>query len=316
MHTYLLSDDDVRRYGRDIVNRWRLLGLDAPKQWFALGISGDKMARALYQLLSPEEQETIDFRRLVFDRAKKSIMIREEEEFPDFSIDPKVFLIDSAIHSGASMRAVATNLNQRGAMVMSYGLVMKKTSEFVPSFFGLVIDEHDRALFQLDELPNNRLKKARPFGHLRLIRPEDADIQVSLNTSVASIQKITFGDLYYEYRAHDSLVYLYEEGNEIRGYIQFSRHNGTLSIDTIVADEKYQKSGIGGALMRWAETYARSNRCSAINLWAIENQREFYEKYCFAVIDPEPAHFGDGEQYFHMSKRVLYNIKPAELAAD
>jgi len=313
VHTYLLSDDDIRRYGLDLIDRWRSLGDDAPRQWFSLGISGDKMARTLYGLLTPAEQEELEFRRLLFDRSARRVIVRDDETFPDFSADAKVFLIDSAIHSGASMRAVAGDLSRRGAWVMSYGLVMKRTSEFVPSFFGLLIDEHDRALFQLDKLPNNRLKKARPFGHLRLIRAEDADIPTTLETNVASIRKISFGDLYYEHHVHGALVYLYEEAGEIRGYIQFSHANGTLSIDTILADDRHRGTGIGGALMRWAETYARSNRCKAMALWAIEDQREFYERYRFEIVDPEPQHFGDGERYYRMSKRVLYNVKPQEL---
>lgn len=315
MHTYLLSDEDIRRYAADLIERWRMLGADAPVQWFTLGLSGDKMGRTLFELLAPAEQDRIDFRRLTFNRPNRQTVVRDEA-YPDFNADPKVFLIDSAIHSGASMRAVAAELNAKGASVMSYGLVLKRTSEFVPSFFGLLIDEHDRALFQLDKLPNNRLKKAKPFGHLRLIQPEDALRPMEIRVAVESIRKITYGDLYYEARAHGSLVYLYEEQNEIRGYIQFSRTNGALSIDTIVADEKHRGAGIGGALMRWAETYARSNRCSSISLWAIADKRSFYEKYRFELADPKPGLFGKGEEYYLMSKRVLYNIKPSQEMAD
>ncbi len=39
--------------------------------------------------------------------------------------------------------------------VCSYALVMKHSSGFIPSFWGVTIGDHDRAYFLLDVLPNN-----------------------------------------------------------------------------------------------------------------------------------------------------------------
>lgn len=316
MQTYLLSDEDIRRYGLDLLSRWRALQANAPIQWLSLGMSGDKMARALYALLTPQEQLRIEFRRLQYNRADKALVILDNEILPDFRKDKRVFLIDSAVHSGGTMRTVTEKLAAAGAAVMSYTLVLKRTSEFVPSLFSLMIDEHDRALFQLDELPNNRLKRVDPFGHLRMIQAEDVHRPMNLNTDVASIQKISYGDLYYDAVAHRGLVYLYEQEGEIRGYIHFTRSNGILEIDTILADENHRGTGIGGAMMRWAETYARSNACASIDLWSIDSQRSFYDKYFFELVDGKPLDLGDGEVYYRMTKRVLYNIKPGKELLD
>jgi GNAT superfamily N-acetyltransferase len=316
LQTYLLSDEDIRRYGRDLLDRWRRLGDDAPTKWFALGLSGDRMAVTLVNMLSAEEQQRIDLLRLTYDRSADKLTALDEETIPDRLSDTKVFLIDSAIHSGATMRAVAANLARRGASLMTYSLVLKRTSEFIPSFFGLLIDEHDRALFQLEKLPNNRLQT--PFGYLRAINADDVKrTPNSLQTGVASIAKITFGDLYYDKIAHDGLVYVYEQGNEIRGYIHFTcQPHGVLAVDTILTDQGHTGKGIGGAMMRWAETFARSRRCTSIELWSIENQREFYRNQYFEFTGDEPVNLGDGETYYRMSKRVLYNVKPAKELLD
>lgn len=274
------------------------------------------MAVTLVNMLESAEQQRIDMLRITYDRSTDKLTALDGETIPDDLSDTKVFLIDSAVHSGATMRAVATNLARRGASLMTYSLVLKRTSEFIPSFFSLLIDEHDRALFQLQKLPNNRLQT--PFGYLRAINADDVKrTPNALRTSVASIAKITFGDLYYDKIAHDGLVYLYEQDNEIRGYVHFTcQPHGILAIDTILTDQAHVGKGIGGAMMRWAETFARSRRCTSIELWSIENQRDFYLNQYFELTDDKPIYLGDGETYYRMTKRVLYNVKPAKELLD
>jgi hypoxanthine-guanine phosphoribosyltransferase len=186
LHTYLLSDDDVDRYASDFVQRLVAMGEGLPRRWFTLGISGDKILDgALLPLLPEDIKEKTDVIRVGFDRTKKRIVSRDRRSPVPRSLEGEsVLIIDGAIHSGSSMRHLADELGRRGAAsIWSYSLVLKRTSEFIPSFFGLLIGEHDRVFFQLDELPNNRLftqkatqpGKSVPIGILRLLREDDVD---------------------------------------------------------------------------------------------------------------------------------------------
>lgn len=64
----------------------------------------------------------------------------------------------------------------RPGRLLAYSLVMKRGSCFLPHYFGVVVDDHDRILFLLDAIPNNRLfaGTSPPIGLFRRIEKEDA----------------------------------------------------------------------------------------------------------------------------------------------
>lgn len=315
MHTYFLSDDDVRRYACDLAARLDALGEAMPTVWFTLGISGDKMGAVLGQALLESRRDSLDTYRLSYNRKDGTCTVRGEA-FPQITART-VLLIDSAIHSGASMEAAVRTLREHGAQnIITYSLIIKRTSSFVPSYFGLVIDEHDRAYFQLEVLPNNRLHKAAPVGTLRKVRNADAHRQDrKLDTGVPSIDGITLGDLYYECHTKGSHAYLYEVDGKLAGVLHFKfTAQNTLFIDLVATDQAYRGQSLGIALMRWAETYARVSKCSAIELWAIEDRVSFYEHQGFTRTTDVPLDLGFGEIYHRMRKPILYNVKPSELA--
>jgi GNAT superfamily N-acetyltransferase len=126
---------------------------------------------------------------------------------------------------------------------------------------------------------------------------------------------MTFADLYYGVKTQDATVFVYELAGRICGFITFVRHNATLFIDTIAIDNKFQSFGIGGLMMRWAETFARSCSCGAIELWSIRNRRSFYEKQGYEAVSDEVMKLGHGEEYLKMTRRILYNVKLIELQA-
>jgi GNAT superfamily N-acetyltransferase len=290
-----------------------------PAHWFPLGISGDKMLDEIKPFLPPDFEDRVLITRVAFDRSQNKIVPRDDPDLPTIK-DASVFIIDGAIHSGNSMRRLADELSARGARsIWSYSLVLRRTSEFIPSFFGLLIDEHDRAFFQLDEIPNNRLftsasiARNGQFGLLRALREEDVHRTPStVDVAVRSIAKTTFGDLYYGVRTQGSRVFVYELGGAIVGFITFVPAHKRLFIDTIAIDRKSQSLGIGGLLMRWAETYARSLSCEAIELWAIEDRRDWYRNAGYEFLPGEIMDIGNGERYAKMRRRLLYNIRPTD----
>lgn len=319
MHTYLLSDEHVRRYAADMAARLRDMGSALPRHWFPLGLSGDKMLDELKPFLPSDFEDQIAVTRVAFDRERETIVARDDPALPQLT-GASVLIIDSAIHSGNSMRRLADALSANGARdIWSYSLILKRTSEFVPSYFGILIDEHDRAFFQLDEIPNNRLFTAKtigkngPFGRLRALREEDVHrTPATLDVDLPSIAKTTFGDLHYGVKTQGSKVFVYEMAGEIVGFITFVPARKRLFIDMIAIDRKCQSLGVGGLLMRWAETYARSLSCEAIELWAIESRQDWYQDRGYEVLSGETMDIGKGEKYVKMRRRLLYNIRPSE----
>lgn len=316
MHTVILSDDGVAAYARDFLARWRDLGINAPCAWFSLGLSGDKLVKVLIDLMQPQELQRLSFHRIGFDRTSKTVSVREDERaasFPECAL-----LIDGPIHSGSSMLNAARWLLSHGVKnIVSYGLVVKKTSEFVPTYFGLMIGEHDRAYFQLPAIPNHRLQRKPPFGILRTISQSDADDErQTLKTGVESLDKLSLADLVYESVTKlGHHVYLFETSEGVAGFVHFYVVRSRVVVDAVAVDENYRGFGIGAALIRWVENWARHHRMMEIALFAIENRASFYEERGFIRTAKDPLRLGRGETYYEMTKRLLYNIKPKDEAA-
>jgi GNAT superfamily N-acetyltransferase len=314
LHTYLLSDDVIRRYGLDFVERLEKLGTLIPTLWITLGISGDKIAVDIINHSPTSPALPTSYARVSFDRKAKTVIIRDDGQLPALGEQP-ILVIDAAIHSGASMRHVIDALYKNGAKnVLSYSLVVKKTSELIPNYFGMIIEEHDRVFFQLDKFPNNRLRNKIPFGALRALREDDIHrTPNNLDVGVPSIDRMTFADLWYYVKTQNSHVYVYEIAGNIVAYLHFKYQPlGRLFIDLIAADKSVRGLGLGSLLMRWAETFARSSKCLAIELWAIEDRVSWYKSHGFEATGEE-MDLGGGEKYARMTRRILYNVKPIEL---
>lgn len=313
MITYFLGREEVSAYARDLVDE-RLCGKTPfPTVWFAIGISGQKIALAVAQRVPPKIRKTLKFIRTSCDRDHGAVAITFHD--PLDRIDLKsatVLTIDSAVHTGKSMAALADRLKSLGAKnVLSYALILKRNARFVPNFFGAVIDGTDRAYFQLDKIPNNRLMDPRKasFGHIRMIDDQDYALP-PIKCGVPSIEAVSFGDLIYQSKSHGAHVYLYMHNGEVRGYISFALDGKIVKIDIVVGDPNNPGSGVGGALMRWAETWARSIGCDAIELWAIEERISFYEERGFEKVPgAAPIIVSDKEKYTNLRKRILYNIQ-------
>lgn len=316
MHTYLLSDETIRRYGEDLFVR--LSSLDSnlrPKLWISLGLSGDKLASFFAKNCTDPEVLPSALIRAAYDRNTKSIFWRDGSAPPTCLAGIPVFVIDAAVHSGASMKCLVDALTLLGAdIVFSYSLVVKRTADFIPNYFGVLIDEHDRAFFQLERFPNNRLRAQVPIGHLRSLISEDLHrIPCSLDLDLPSLARITYSDLWYDVKTKNSKVYVYEVSGKIVAFVHIKLSGQTIGIDAIACDRSVEGKRIGSVLMRWVETFARSSRCISVELWAIEKRVSWYEGHGYLNLNLG-LDLGDGEKYIKMSKPVLYNVKPEELS--
>lgn len=314
MRTYILSDLDVAGYLADLVDRLFALGDDLPTTWCSIGPSGDKVVAAMLDLVPKSEIARIDLRRLTYSRSSREVVVQDPDRDKPF---PKsILIIDGPIHSGRTMRQIAKWLQSKGVSeIASYGLVVKRTSEFVPSYFGLMIGEHDRAYFQFDKIPNHRLRKKGPFGVLRKIEAEDtkSDAQY-LDAGDNSLSDISLSDLWYLKETRGDHVYLYEVEGKLAGFIHFAlvKDKQSMVVDAVAAAVDQQGRDIGGLLMRWAENWARNHRLLSVDLYSLQERIGFYKHIGYELTPEPPLHLKE-ETLHRMRRKLLYNIDPEML---
>jgi len=206
------------------------------------------------------------------------------------------------------MRACVSEIHRSGGQhVVSYTLVLKRGSSFIPNYFGLILSDYDRAYFLLDSLPNTRVCKR---GSLRILSADDVHRHPqSIESGLESIDKMTWADLWYDSITKGTQVYLCEDAKRILGFVSFAlRDSNWLFIDAVAIDKKSQGNGLGGSLMRWSETYARAINCLGIELWAISDRVPFYENMGYKEAGPK-LDLGP-EKYSLMKRKLLYNLRP------
>lgn len=266
------------------------------------------MLDALSNEISTERRAGVQVVPLSFDRATHTVALHDPSDSAVFA-DARILLIDSSVYSGASMLAgIKTVRGLGGKRITSYSLVIKHSSTFVPNFFGLMIADHDRAFFQLEDIPNNRLV---PYGVVRTLTSEDVRLAKDhIETDVPSITATTWSDLWYEVSAKGNHVYVYEVDGCIGGFVSFvpkDRHS--ILIDGIAVDNSLRGLKVGGALFRWAETWARSRCFGGVELWAYEARIEFYEHMGYTRTSTS-LDLGK-ERYLLMRRKLLYNLHPS-----
>lgn len=157
MHTYFLGDAQIDGYARNLLDLLNELQLQ-PAAWVTLGLSGDSAAEPLDRALEESGLPLCPIIPLSYNRSTDQVTLRDDAARLLAEIQKNkglVLLIDGAVHSGRSFRKVVDYLSNDMNIqdIASYAYVVKRTSEFIPTFFGLMIGEHDRAFFQLEKIP-------------------------------------------------------------------------------------------------------------------------------------------------------------------
>jgi len=304
--THYLGKDEVTAYCNDLANRLEALGEACPTKWVTLGLSGLKMAIRLVRQLPPELAKKIQFLFVQYNRESKQLDFGTPIEEVSFGEEP-LLVIDSAVHSGKSMLAVIQRLQAAKVKnIISYTLVLKRGAIMIPNYFGVIIDDKDRVYFELDEIPNNRLIENVPFGVLRELR--DTDVLKKIGAVSAPFEGLTTGDLLYNVETFGLRAYVFEYDGEIAGFVSFRNQGDDLFVDSWATANKFAGRGIGNATFRWAETWARSTRCSQVSLWAYEKAIPVYENYGYEHVDGKWRDLGEDQRYKVMRKKILYNL--------
>ncbi|HZM06147.1 MAG TPA: GNAT family N-acetyltransferase [Candidatus Saccharimonadales bacterium] len=306
LYTYFLGREEIKAYATDFAQRLLAFGEQFPYIWCTLGYSGEELAIVVAESLPHEIRMKIQIIPINYDRDRRKILFQNPHDKKAFRSEEAVLVMDSSVHSGSTMLAAFNKLLGLSVKnICSYSLVLKRGSCFIPNLFGLLIQEYDRAYFLLDRIPNHRII---PFGALRtLVQSDTKRRQKRIRSGLSSIDKMTWADLWYETKTAGKTVFVYEESGKILAFISFLIKKGHLFIDAIAVDKNQQGRGLGGHLMRWAETSARIACCSKIKLWAIDNRVKFYQEKAGFTLRSEQLDLGT-EKYRQMERTLLYNM--------
>ena len=288
MHTYLPADSTIKAYLKDYLQKLDLADDTEDRRarlskivWVPLGNSGAILVKRLWELLPGSLKNYCVSFHPTFARYDRKI---KQMSFPNnpFPLDSpetrkrfenrEVIVLDSSVHSGESMRTVCNFIQTCSPQLLSTStLFLKRGAKIVPNYFALLIYDWDRPLFWLQEIPVNRLDKFAYRKNIQLVRLEDSKDVADLD--------------YEEFEKERKIVCVHFEGTfknqAFFHYVCLQKGTvcGRLAFQWI--DDSHQEDGcrihlidvipnvasdIVLLLVRWAETCARHNRCSFIEL--------------------------------------------------
>jgi hypoxanthine-guanine phosphoribosyltransferase/GNAT superfamily N-acetyltransferase len=316
MITYFLGAEEVDAYLGELVDRLKKCA-PIPNVWCALTESGVNLLDALKDIVAKEAPEMVEKVQVV------SAWVEEETKAVKFDSETAaeeirgqyVLLFDGAVHTGSSMEKTYRALQTLGAAkVSTYSLVLKRSSRFIPSLWGVMVSDLDRAYFLLDKAPNNRLtthlSEKHPYLHLRHLSDDDVK-QPCIDCGVASMDRTTWGDRRFDMieSGQRRCTYVLETSDGIVGYLTVhSEDSVTFAIDEVAIAKCHQKAGYGGVLMRFADTFARHGDYLRVRLNAIKNMVEWYQRFGYNQVPGSSAIPLENEKYVPMERMVLHQI--------
>jgi len=307
LNTIFISDEEVDAYLRDLHEKLVGLKEKMPTVWCPIGVSGGSILRAALDLQEADDlKNQVTIIPVKYDRKTREISFPGETN-PSLAIKGnRVLLLDGSIHSGNTFRQAYLAIEEmKPVEISSYSLVVRMGASILPNHFGVMIEDHDRALFLKEIFPNNRLFAC---GCVRKLADDDQAMPKPLSGK-DFVDKFSWGDIIYEMRIDPRRqTYIYEQGRQIKGFVSFKITPGDdILVDTIVVDQNCQKQGIGGNLMRWAETCGRNHHCKTIYLWAVDDEKKWYHNKGYEFCDDKPLVL-DGVTFHLMRKKLLYNL--------
>jgi GNAT superfamily N-acetyltransferase len=314
MFTYYLGREQVDAYLHELVQR--LAKCDPiPTVWCPLTDSGLALVRPMMDLVKAYAPQMIPLVSVLGIAVEKDGSLQFDQGDPTKDLPGKhVLLLDASVHSGRTMLRALQAIRGFGALgICTYALVLKKSGQIVPSLWGVMIDDRDRAYFQLDSVPNNRLtthfNESHPYAYLRRLAEAD-DAKPPLVTGLASLDRATWGDRHYDMleSPDGKCTYLLETSGGTAGYLTIHFADHAVCIDEVALAQNEQGHGYGGVLMRFAETLARQNDCRGVRLNAIKDRVPWYEKLGYGSVPGRPCLHVEAEEYHPMEKLLLHHL--------
>ena len=305
-------------YAKDFVARLKKME-PFPEVWCPITKSGSDIAKLFWSILrtvgSPVRVQLLP---ISVSRTGEEIDISFRGGDPAVQIPGKsVLILDGAIHSGRTMSRCANEvMKYKPQELLSYSLIMKASSSFVPTLWGVTIDETDRAFFLLKEIPNHRLDAVNPEKLQQPVHIERLEERhrssPPVATEVDSMNRQTWADRIYQMAVSPGVcTYVLMRTESIVGYLTVRFSGDYMSIDELAIDKEKRSRGYGGVLLRFADTMARQANCRTVRLNAIENKITFYEAAKYRKIsNTSSIRLDEKELYWPMERTVLYHQRP------
>jgi ribosomal protein S18 acetylase RimI-like enzyme/pyrimidine operon attenuation protein/uracil phosphoribosyltransferase len=312
--TLLIGSDEVHAYLADLVQR-----LDpVPLVWCPITQSGREIAtEAAFEVEKFAKANTLPLPSIAFLPIETDAEGRAKLLEPSDAVaiaGASVLLIDGAIHSGRTMASCASLvLAHKPASLASYAVVLKRSSRFIPTLWGVMTDETDRTHFLLNKIPNNRLNAGgKPQPHIHLRRLEERDCATPIvKSGLASIERVTWSDRLWQMTTTRmaTTTYVLERGEQIVGFltVHIDEQSSVTTVSEIVVDSAEKDQGYGGVLIRFADTLARQAESAYVRLNAIEEKVSLYEKFGYYRSPGASELRLDRERYYPMERPVLYH---------
>jgi len=315
VNTYFIGDEETRAYAKDFLRRLEKLE-SFPDVWCPVTKSGDAIAQVMIGLVDKDLLSKVQVLPIGVSREGPNIGISFLEGEPEKQIVGKsVLLLDGAIHSGRTMSRCAEEVMKfKPQDLVSYSLVTKAGASFVPTIWGVTINETDRAFFLLDEIPNHRLDagnpgKKQPPVHVERLDQRHKD-RPAVTSGVESMDRPKWSDRLFQMQVSGACTYVLVRGETIVGYLTIHFAGDSMFVDEVAIDTSQKKRGYGGVLMRFADTLARQGNCRTVILNAIDSEVGFYEKLEYKKVASAAPIPLDDETYWPMQRSVLYHQRP------
>jgi hypothetical protein len=305
MHTYFIDRGDVTAYLLDFTERLREIKGDMPITFCYIGESGDELLTAIVEADSSiigNDTYVVD---AYYDKKTRAVSFKGGDADVELLKDRRVVVIDSIVHSGRSMAAVANKVRSTGARsVCTYSLIICRGSTFIPNMWGLTINDHDRACFLCKTIPNNRLSEGGPSVHIRKLSAEDRSIIEGVGEIFHIDERGLKEMVDANERQESRLTYVIEDGGEIGGYatIEFDSLS-KVTVQRLAVRQGAMEDVYAEALMRWSETLGRQADCDKIEIWINRDEVEKYKEWHFECAIER----ADGE-YVPASHKIAYHV--------
>ena len=309
MHTIHLPEELVVSYLRDLASRLRVFPI-TPLVWASVGGSGALIAKRLAKH-APDLYRKADELIIAYNRTTDELTYPYEKAPASLVRGRPVLILDDIVRSGKTLMRIASAISSfRPSAISSYAIAVHRSSQVVPNHFGFLTEDHDRVLCLRHPYQNSRLV---PFGCLRKLSSSDCRRRM-VKTGEKFIDKVAWEDRWYEVSTDAKrVVYVFEGLDRIQGFVSFRYVDAsTMLIDELGTDEAFQKRGIAGCLLRWAEHCARHADCSRIELRGVETRVGWYQDKGFHKVRGEKPLRLCGKRFYRMTKPVVYNVPAFE----
>lgn len=318
MKNIFIEDTRVSSYVENLTREIRATAhLNGIKNLYIVGIgeSGLKVSIELVQKLLESGELEFDVYPIAVDRLDGETPTMQwirsaSEQLPISALglsSDHVILVDGIARTGKTLLKTYDEFTRafRSAKIWSYAIAVCQSSAFIPSWYGILYDDHAHVILARDGgTPNISLFESRdtsPAVALRLPRADDPEFAI---TKPESMVRYTVFDRHFDHTTSSKRIYVLEWDSVPIGYVAFHLHDRTLWLDSILICENHsEKKGAGSALLSHVENFAKASACERIALWAIENREKWYRNRNFLPLSDKVSigHGTNSEDYVPMA---------------